>query len=398
MKQPPEIGALLARRFAAAHRDWLVADSADLHWPMTIALGVPTEQQAMREVDAVRAWVAAWRAWSGAGELAWVERKWKVLGAQRVPATLTLHGPADVARWADQDQRWARAERRHATMVERWPALGRRLGRLFAALADYEDADFVRLLDMLAWLLANPASGLYLRQVPVAGIDTKWLETRKAVLGELLGLLRPGAGDGDFYRLCGLARPAPQLRMRILDAGLRARAGGMGDITAPVADIAGLALPVSTVLIVENLQTGLAFGDLPGTVVFMALGYSVDLLSAVGWIGRARCIYWGDIDTHGFAILSRARWCLPALESVMMDQATLVRYRPLWTAEALQHPAQELPLLCAQEAQVYRQLKHNELGHHLRLEQERIDWSHACSVLAGLMTRSAAERDCSAGR
>jgi len=39
----------------------------------------------------------------------------------------------------------------------------------------------------------------------------------------------------------------------------------------------------------------------------MRLGYAVDVLGQLPWLQEAQCIYWGDIDTHGFAILNRAR-------------------------------------------------------------------------------------------
>ncbi|MES2317982.1 MAG: Wadjet anti-phage system protein JetD domain-containing protein [Pseudomonadota bacterium] len=382
MKRPPDIAQLLLRRFDSGHRDWLAAASVDQHWPMIIALGLPTEQEAQRQVDAVRAWVAAWAAWQGAGELAWVLRQWKVLGAQRLPATLTLRSPAEVASWIGQQERWLRATRRYEELAARWPALATRTPRLFGVLADYSDPDFARLVDMLAWLGANPASGLYPRQLPLAGIDSKWIEARKAVLMELVALLRqvPDRID-DFYQLCGLKKPPAQLRMRILDQRLRSRLGGLGDITAPLADIAALDLPASIVIVVENLQTGLAFADIPGAVVFMALGYSVDLLEQIPWIAAGRCIYWGDIDTHGFAILNRARSCLPAVESVLMDKHTLLRFAPLWTDEKVQHGANELPLLTESEHSVYRDLKCNVLAQHLRLEQERISWDYAWEVL-----------------
>ena len=380
MKQPPEVRLLLVRRFASGAPDWLAG--APAAWPMSIPLGMPTEAETLRQTDAVRGWVAAWASWQGPGELVWVQRQWKVLGAQRLPATLTLHSADDAARWAGQHERWQRARARFVLLTERWPALAQRLPRLFAVLADYEDADFLRLREMLAWLLAHPASGLYPRQLPVPGVDSKWLESRKGVLAELLAALRPGAPEGeDFHRLCGLKKAPPQVRMRVLDPALRARLGGLGDITAPPAQLATLALPAATVYIVENLQTGLAFGDIPGAVVFMALGYSVDLLGQVPWIASARCLYWGDLDTHGFAILNRARGYLPALESALMDEQTLLHHRALWSCEQAQHAAPELPLLTAAEAQVYRALRQNTLAQNLRLEQERVGWDYACTVL-----------------
>ncbi len=396
MKQPSDVRGIIERRFAALHPDWLAdcqAGGGGLHWPMRIALGLPTEREAMLQTGAVRECASAWANWQGPGELEWVVRQWKVLGAQRLPAALTLHCAQDAARWAGQHERWERAAQRFGAMSARWPVLSTRLPRLFGVLADYDDADFARLVQMLAWLEANPASGLYLRQLPVERVDSKWLESRKGVLAELLSALRPeGAFSQDFYAACGLRRAPPQLRMRILDPHLRERVGGLGDIAAPAAQLAALALPVSTVYIVENVHTGLAFGDVPGAVLFMGLGYGVDLLAQVPWIGGARCRYWGDIDTHGFAILHRARHYFPAMESVLMDMETLMRFQPLWTDEKLQNAATELSLLTPSEAEVHRCLRQNVLAQNLRLEQERISWDYACKVL-GLEVEQARSGD-----
>ena len=96
---------------------------------------------------------------------------------------------------------------------------------------------------------------------------------------------------------------------------------------------------------------------------------------------KARGLYWGAIDTHGFGILNRARSSLPAVESVLMDDATLHRFRALWTEEKTQHGASELAGLTSAEAAVYATLKQNLLAQNLRLEQERVAWDHACAVL-----------------
>ncbi|MBC7858148.1 MAG: hypothetical protein H7Z39_05075, partial [Burkholderiaceae bacterium] len=224
MKLPTDVQQLLARRFDGRHRAWLAGADPDGQWPLTIALGTPTEQAALRQVDAVRAWADAWRAWRGAGELRWTERRWKILGAQSLPEALVLRDPEQVSMWIGEIDRWRRAAERFQLVAARWPALAGRQPRLFGVLADYADADFERLLDLLAWLLAHPDSGLYARQIPLAGIDSKWLETRTGVLAELVAGVTGGPADGaDFHALCGLRRPAAQIRMRILDPALRAR-------------------------------------------------------------------------------------------------------------------------------------------------------------------------------
>jgi len=290
--------------------------------------------------------------------------------------------------WIGESARWGRAQSRYRTLTFRWPVLAQPLPRYFDVLADYGDADFHRLAEMLDWIANHPQSDLYPRQLPVSGLDSKWLDGRKGLLTDLVAAIQEdSSSDLDFYQRCGLKAPPRLVRMRVLDPALRARVGGVGDITAPVEDLAGLNLPVSHGFIVENLQTGLAMSDMPGAVVFMRLGYNVDVLARFPWLGRAKCIYWGDLDTHGFAILHRARSYIPELQSVLMDEDTLLRHKALWVDEPAQHPATELTLLTEQEQQLYWNLKQQRWGQNLRLEQERIDWATAWSALQRSLTQ-----------
>ncbi|STZ49964.1 Uncharacterized protein conserved in bacteria [Neisseria dentiae] len=260
--------------------------------------------------------------------------------------------------------------------------LAQPLPKYFDILADYSEADFRRLADILDWIHCHPQSNLYPRQIPVAGIDSKWLESRKALIADLMATLQgEPTGERDFFRRCGLRAQPQLLRMRVLDPSLRARLGGLGDISAPCEEIAGLDIQPKQVFIVENLQTGLAFTDLPGTVVIMRLGYAVDVLGRLPWLQQAQCIYWGDLDTHGFAILHRARTYLPHLKTVLMDESTLMSHRDLWGEEKAPHPATELSLLTHSEQQLYQSIKENTLGQHIRLEQERIRWDVAWDVI-----------------
>ena len=384
MKLPEDVRQALVRRFQSKHREWLIGDTGESQWPLEVPLGLPTEQAALRQVDGVRAWVSAWQGWQGVGTLSWCDRRWKALGVQRLPEKLALRGPEDVAMWIGESARWERAQSRYRALIARWPVLAQQLPRYFDVLADYSDADYQRLTEMLDWIASHPNSNLYPRQLPVAGLDSKWLDGRKGLLTDLVAAIQEdSSSDLDFYQRCGLKAPPLLVRMRVLDQSLRAHVGGVGDITAPVDDLAGISWPVSHVFIVENLQTGLAMSDMPGAVVFMRLGYNVDVLARLPWLARARCMYWGDLDTHGFAILHRARSYIPELQSVLMDEETLLRHKALWVDEAAQHSAAELTLLTKDEQQLYRDLKQQRWGQNVRLEQERIDWTTAWNVLQG---------------
>lgn len=382
MKLPEDVRQTLVRRFQSKHREWLIGDAGESQWPLEVTLGVPTEQAALRQVDGVRAWVSAWQGWQGIGTLSWCERRWKALGVQRLPEKLALRGPEDVAMWIGESARWERAQSRYQALIARWPVLAQQLPRYFDVLADYSDTDYQRLADMLDWIASHPNSNLYSRQLPVSGLDSKWLDGRKGLLTDLVAAIQEdSSSDLDFYQRCGLKAPPLLVRMRVLDQALRAHIGGVGDITAPVDDLAGVSWPVSHVFIVENLQTGLAMSDMPGAVVFMRLGYNVDVLARLPWLASAKCIYWGDLDTHGFAILHRARSYIPELQSVLMDEETLLLHKALWVDEAAQHSAAELTLLTKDEQKLYRDLKQQRWGQNVRLEQERTDWAAAWKAL-----------------
>jgi hypothetical protein len=365
----------IARRYCDQHRQWLFGAG---EWPWAIKLGSPVEADASKHVESILSWVSAWQSWSGAGTLVWCEKRWYTVGKQRLPEKLIINNVNEAAAWLGETTRWEKVETRYHYFISKWPALAATLTRYFDILADYAQTDIERLERMLEWISQHPQSNLYPRQLPVPGLDSKWLERRKGLIADLVTSLKDEASSTlDFYRRCGL-KPLPVLmRLRILDSELRAHVGGLEDITAPVNHIATLNLPVSHVYIVENLQTGLAFNDLPGSIVIVGLGYHVDVLAELPWLKQAKCYYWGDIDTHGFAILNRARSYLPDSQSVLMDEKTLHQHQPLWGKEDKQHAAIELPHLTKTEQSLYLQIKQQHWGENLRLEQEKICWEWA---------------------
>ncbi|MFM8393754.1 MAG: Wadjet anti-phage system protein JetD domain-containing protein, partial [Acidobacteriota bacterium] len=137
---------------------------------------------------------------------------------------------------------------------------------------------------------------------------------------------------------------------------------------------------VSKVFITENEINFLAFPDVPAALVIFGAGYGFDNLATARWLNEKRVYYWGDIDTHGFAILSQLREFMPHVTSFLMDQRTLLTHQPLWGVEN-QPETGDLPRLSAEEALLYDQLRRNQWGKGVRLEQERIGFDFLCDVL-----------------
>lgn len=374
MRSPDQALALLRGRWQGHAGDWF---SGGGEWPLRIPLAPPGERQAVAHWTAFDTWRQTWQNWHG-GELEWAERRWPNLGRQNVPVALSIADANTLAALLGESLRWQRASRRFDAWMLRWPALGDNLRGQYTLLADTNDSEFERLGQMLTWLDTHPASNLFARQLPVPGMDSKWLETRTGLLGDWLRTLRGLPRDADFWHTSGLRRESDRLRLRILDPALRARIGGLTDMHAPLTELGALALPARQVFIVENKQTGLAFDDLPDAVVLMARGYAVEQLAQLPWLRNAGAVhYWGDIDTHGLAILGRLRGHLPQARSLLMDEETLLAHRDLWVIEPQPHNAERIDHLDAAEQQLYRDLRSDRFGVRVRLEQERVNWKQA---------------------
>jgi hypothetical protein len=128
---------------------------------------------------------------------------------------------------------------------------------------------------------------------------------------------------------------------------------------------------IQRIFITENEINFLAFPALPKSIVIFGAGYGFDFLSDIPWIAGAAVYYWGDIDTHGFAILDQLRVHLPHAQSILMDKATLIAHRSFWVKEDRQE-TRNLSRLTQVEQQLYDDLRNHRLSKNLRLEQERI--------------------------
>jgi len=98
LRFPDAIRELLLTRYRNQRRNWLSeGEETGERWPIAFGLDGPTEEDARRQPDRFGDWIAAWRAWQGAGEVVWGERRWRGLGTHRVPEVLRVHSPNDVA-------------------------------------------------------------------------------------------------------------------------------------------------------------------------------------------------------------------------------------------------------------------------------------------------------------
>lgn len=228
------------------------------------------------------------------------------------------------------------------------------------------------LLPAYRWLDEARGSGRYLREITAPGVDTKFVERHRDLLAAMLGV---GHGASAFITGLGLLAKPSTVRLRCGSAVLGLPAP-LSEGTFRLDELAALNIVVRAAIVIENEITYLAVPIPDGGVVIWGKGFEVDRVGSLPWLRDAVVHYWGDLDTHGFAILDMLRAWLPEARSFLMDRETLLAHRERWVVEGTPTSAR-LDRLDSVEANLYDDLVADRLGVRIRLEQERVDWSWA---------------------
>lgn len=396
-----DIGATLRRSWERG--ELLRWSASGLAWvPLRVPLRGPTARDLSEHFGAVQAWAASLREAAGAG----ASRARFRLETRRVGGRLVGANEVPAAAWFDTpEQVWSllrlgREVAAYRTVLDQARDADPALGAWVAAhplRALAQAADWERVLRTVLWLCDKAGSGAYLRQIDVPGVDTKFIETRQGLLVELLdglaladhgGSTAPAerpvaavAGPRDLARRYGFATKPDRIRLRSLDGSPVLPATPVTDVAVRVDELAVMAVACEAVLVVENEITFLALPSLPEVVAFFGAGFDVLRLGRLPWLADRRVLYWGDLDTHGFVILDRLRGVHPHVESVLMDEATLLGHRDQWVRE--HRPSREvLTRLSPSEASLYADLVGDVHGRSVRLEQERVNYARVLTTLA----------------
>jgi hypothetical protein len=355
-----DAGALLARY--AAGQDWE---------PLSVAIRGPSAREIGERLAEVRTWAAEW-AEVARGPL---RVEYKQVGGRHFGVN-SLPGRA----WVDgYDDAWALLRvqpevRRLSEMIE--TARDSRLvpwltNHPMRALRLAEAWD--RLLATVRWIERRQAPGMYLRQVDVPGVDTKFIERHKRVLAELLDAQlepsRVNAAAPDFAGRYGFLRRPGYVRFRV-PGGFH----GFSELSARADEFTVAPDGITRAYVIENEITYLAFPVPVAGMVIFGGGYAVAVLESLSWLGALDVVYWGDIDTHGFAILNRLRHHLPQARSILMNRGTLLGHQDHWTTEPAPTTV-ALDLLAPAESALYADLTSNTYGRAVRLEQERVSFT-----------------------
>ncbi|QHK21818.1 hypothetical protein GU243_21515 [Pseudarthrobacter psychrotolerans] len=377
-------------------------------YPRRRPLKRPTAAALLRDYAAAGAWAAELFAAAGPFSLETAEVGRSTVGSNRLPAAALFAAAGDEIGFVGKSKDAARFVELAGDMTALDPSFRQWVLRRPLRLLDL-GADALTVGRVALWLQDNPDPGVYVRQLSLSGVHTKFIENHRRVIDELAEALRsvalpeePPVGEAlpdvpaepdallgqlaartpaaRFAARHGFLHPPELVRFRSLDPALPLL-GDARDLTVTAEAFSTLSLPVGTVLATENLVNFLALPELPGTLAVYGGGYGFSSLRDAGWLRECEVLYWGDLDTHGFRILDQLRAVHPHVVSVLMDEATLLAHRDVWGSEPAPSRA-ALTRLTAEESALYEALGADRFGTSVRLEQELIRWDRAMERLA----------------
>ena len=309
------------------------------------------------------------------------EFDFKSMGRQRLPKSVEIESQEKFLKFLGKEREFEEFVESYREAINNFSSLK----TLFQAKPKLLLQNRTKIKELLAicnFFVANPNPNIYIRELSIEGVDTKFIQNNRAVVDSFLErVLEEGSYDKErtklsesgFEKKYGLKYELPLVRFRILDSALYIE--GLSDFSLTTEEFASLNLACEHIFIVENKITMLSFLDVKNAIVIFGNGYGAGCIKNAKWLESKNIYYWGDIDLDGFAILSQVRGYFSQTESLLMDSATLERFQEL-AVVSIERDERELAHLNEAEKILYERLVSDYYGENFRLEQERIPFSY----------------------
>jgi hypothetical protein len=358
----------------------LIREDEEL-FPLRVPVRGPSASEMVNHFDELRGWAAGFRAEAGRRnlQLEWKQVNHRQLGRNEIPSALMFPDIKNLARFLGEQRALERFRRLSDRLLSAFPELtGWTAGRPFELIRSEEYLD--RLMLVAGWVRSNPAPGIFLRELSLPGVDTKFIERHRGILSQWLDILLPAeeidasfTGGRGFEGRYGFRSRPELVRFRFLDPDLSV--GGFTDLSVPVSGFLSFEPErIDRIFVTENDINGLAFPPIKNALIIFGRGYNFSALAGAVLLRKKPLFYWGDIDTHGFAILNQFRTHFPHARSFLMDRETFFSHSVHWGKEP-SPTISDLPNLTPEESSLYDELRSNRSGENLRLEQEFIAYN-----------------------
>ena len=225
------------------------------------------------------------------------------------------------------------------------------------------------------WLNKNQDSKLYIREIPLP-VHTKFIEQNEKIIQSLTD---KAGSPLSFEETFGLRTESDFVRFRSLstNALFPFSAINLSECQITIENFKKLddsfLSQIKNIFIVENKMVYLTFPQVPNSICIWGQGYKVNTLNSIDWFNSKNIYYFGDLDEHGFDILSSYRRYYSNIQSFCMNQSDWINHLQ-YAVEGKKLDGNQIPqnLTKAEKEtfQIIRTSKNN------RLEQERISISY----------------------
>ena len=197
-------------------------------------------------------------------------------------------------------------------------------------MEEHRDKEFWHNICIAAtWLLQNPESNLYLKEIPI-DVPASFLEEHKNLIHSFI--------SSDPIKISfevdhGLKKKPFSIRFRSLSKQNPIMLGSLKpeEIALSLGDFAklektGFLENIEIVLIVENEMPYLTFPNAESTLAILGQPHTLNALKLCKWLKNYKIIYFGSLKEHSFDNLSAFRSNFPNTYSMCMDTKTLEHY------------------------------------------------------------------------
>ena len=354
-------------------------------FPIEISLKVPTDQQARDNLGHFHAFFKAWTDFAYPELVEWQERQYRQLSEQRVPVKLRIFSLQQLTELLGAEQQLENWLNKISSFLQQSFVHDRHQHRLFQTLIHhleqierYSQQEWQWLIQLIEQLKPNIGAGLYLRALPLSAVNTKFLEQNLLLTEVICNVLYDDEivlAGGLLAWLDCLDSPKGWLTIKPVCPNVQEKLGGLPVFLLSTEVLDQFELPAERIIVVENIQSGLACPNLENSIVVCGGGKNISWMNAK-WLQHKQVFYWGDIDSEGLNILSMVRQKIPHVIALMMDEATVLQFQNHMVDEP-DSIFSEPQYLTADELKLFHDLRAQTFKNR-RLEQERIsvDWVH----------------------
>ena len=225
------------------------------------------------------------------------------------------------------------------------------------------------------WLNKNQDTKLYIREIPLP-VHTKFIEQNSKLIQSLT---EKSDSILSFEETFGLKTKPCSVRFRSLSekVSLPFSMTNLSECQIPIKDFECLdkefSDQIKNIFIVENEMVYLTFPKVPNSICIWGHGYTVNSLNNIEWFNSKKIYYFGDLDEHGFDILSSYRRFYPNIQSFCMEKSDWNKHLQYAVVGKKLESSRIPENLIVEENEVFQIIRNSTQN---RIEQERISVSY----------------------